>query len=118
MKKYLKALIGKLGFKVERVRPVAALDPLSGDNMYNGLVRLRTIGLKPLTIVDVGAAEGTWTEKAATVWEEAGFLLFEPLEERKEILAGLRTRVANDIVLAFAAAGKEESEVDFHITDD
>jgi FkbM family methyltransferase len=118
MKKYLKSLIRKTGFQVVRIQPVTVVDPTSGDGMFNGLARLRSIGLDPSTIIDVGAAEGIWTEKAAKVWKEADFLLFEPLEERKEVLAGLHSRLANKVFITFAAAGNEESAIDFYVSED
>jgi FkbM family methyltransferase len=118
MKKVLKSVVSRLGYKIEKIQPMMITDPAIGDSMYNGLFRLRSIGLDPATIIDVGAAEGVWTEKAATVWKEADFLLFEPLKERKEQLTNLQSRSKNRIFLAFAAAGKEESEVTFHVSED
>ncbi len=118
MKKVLKAVLNRIGYKIEKIQPVVVADPATGDSMYNGLVRLRSIGLNPVTVIDVGAAEGTWTEKAVMVWDEANLLLFEPLEERKEVLTSLQSRLKNKIFLAFAACGREESEVTFQVSDD
>jgi len=118
MKKVLKSILKRGGYKIEKIQPVVAADPAKGDTMYNGLVRLRSLGLTPASIVDVGAAAGTWTEEAAHVWPDAAFLLFEPLEERKEVLTTLQTSSKNKIFLAFAAAGEEEAEVTFHVSDD
>ena len=86
--------------------------------MTEGLMRMKHLQLNPATIIDVGAAAGTWTEKTASIWPDAQFLLFEPLEERSEDLQNLRERLKDKIFLSFTAAGREESEVNFQVSED
>ncbi|HEX3933763.1 MAG TPA: FkbM family methyltransferase [Puia sp.] len=118
MKRLLKAIIKKSGFTIHRIMPSPPPDLVWGNTMAIGLLRLRSLGLDPASIVDVGAAAGTWTQEAANVWPASSFLLFEPLEERKKVLTTLQATAKNKIFLAFAAAGNEEAEVTFHVSDD
>ncbi len=118
IKKVVKAIFNRMGFDVVRNRSVTTGHVPTNDGMTNGFRRLQAISIFPNAIIDVGAAEGTWTEKAALVWPEAEFLLFEPLEERKEILLNLQKRLANKIFLSFTAAGNDESEINFHVSED
>ena len=57
--------------------------------MERALRGLAERGYQPAVIYDVGAADGAWTRLAATVWPNAKFVCFEPLQEREEALNGL-----------------------------
>ena len=87
------------------------------EAMQNGLTRLRHLNIPVNTIVDVGAAAGTWTQLAKKLWPQCSFLLFEPLAERQDELkklAGLNP----DIFIVPYAAGKTASEAKFYVTAD
>ena len=64
--------------------------PVQSDfGMERALRGLAERGYQPAVIYDVGAADGAWTRLAATVWPNAKFVCFEPLQEREEALNGL-----------------------------
>jgi len=86
-------------------------------SMMAALRRLSAQGFSFSTILDVGASDGKWTQDALTVFPDASYLLFEPLEERRGELDLLKRRYANvDFVLA--AVGSEPGEVPLVVTDD
>jgi len=85
--------------------------------MAEGLKRFRNLGFPVRTIVDVGAAAGSWSLMAEQLWPECTFVLFEPLEERKEQLQTLVGEKTNFLFIP-SAAGSDESFVDFRIAPD
>jgi FkbM family methyltransferase len=46
--------------------------------MRSGLTRLADIGVRPQTVLDVGASDGSWSEMAKAYFPAASYLLFEP----------------------------------------
>lgn len=85
--------------------------------MTTALKRLATQGFIFSTILDVGASDGKWTHDALTVFSDARYLLFEPLEERHCELDLLKGRCPNvDFILA--AVGSELGEVSLVVTED
>ncbi len=46
--------------------------------MGKRLEHMAGLGFQPQTIVDVGAAEGTWSRMAAAIWPDAHVIGFEP----------------------------------------
>lgn len=87
------------------------------DTMQCGLMRSARCIPPIATVIDVGAAAGTWYEKAVAVWPAAHYLLFEPLTERRPELKALAGNRAN-VSLCFAALGREKSKLQFTVTDD
>ncbi len=86
--------------------------------METGMLRAKNkSGISPAAIIDLGAAEGTWTIKAEKIWPDANFILFEPLEERQGNLNALSERNPK-IKPVFAAAGSKKGTVKFVVSDD
>jgi FkbM family methyltransferase len=85
--------------------------------MRNGLLKLKKIGIPVNTIIDVGAAAGTWTTIARAIWPECSYLLFEPLEERQPVLSKLSNDHPGIYFFPFAA-GKEDGEAKLYVADD
>jgi FkbM family methyltransferase len=117
--KIVKKVVDKLGYKIEKKRKFKNLSPFpqSKDPMEEGLARIvKNIG--PVkTVIDVGAAAGTWFEKGVKYFPSADFVLFEPLIERKAELENLRNKHSN-ITLKYSALGKDRSSLKFTVTDD
>lgn len=64
------------------------------DLMGDALEHLREKGLAPRAVLDVGAAQGAWSEKAAEIFPEARFHMFDPLTENEPLLRSLCQRDA------------------------
>ncbi len=87
------------------------------NSMYKGLGRAKNQLPLINTIIDVGAAEGTWYLKAKEIFPDAHFLLFEPLIERKNELDQLA--LANHKVKIYATAlGNSSDVIPFSVTED
>lgn len=114
----LNSFLRQFGVKLSRIQP-ATITTTSwiNEEMYAGLSRLKNIGIAVKTIVDVGAASGSWTIMAKDIWPECACVLFEPLEERKAELEKLSAGNSNIFVVP-CAAGKTASEAKFYVTDD
>lgn len=113
----LKELLRVIRARTRRVPKSTAMCGGGPDTMQGGLMRSARCIPPVATVIDVGAAAGTWYEKAAAVWPAAHYVLFEPLTERRtelEALAGHRSNVS----LYFAALGREKSKLQFTVTDD
>jgi FkbM family methyltransferase len=59
------------------------------DLMEQALWHLRAKGFRPGAVLDVGAAKGHWSTRAAALWPEAAFYLFDPLTESEPALRAL-----------------------------
>ena len=111
----LNRIIKPLGFMIKRSD---SNDLLKQTTMYGAIQRSKKIHkIEPVTVIDVGAAEGKWTLMAMNVWPESNYVVFEPLTEREEILLELEKRHRN-IHFVNKAAGKSNQVIDFYVTAD
>ncbi len=95
--------------------PVKVADP---NTMEAGMVRARDkYGIKCSTVIDLGAAAGTWTRKAMSVWPDPDYVLFEPLEERRPDLDALARENAR-VRPVIAAVGNRNGKVAFLVSND
>ncbi len=118
MKKIIRSIFNVIGLQVSRKpAPGPLYDYFRNDMMIRGLQYAKQRGLEVNTIVDVGAAEGSWSLSAAEFWPDASYILFEPLEERKELLEKLSIKNKKYHFIP-AAAGKEKGQVNFHVSGD
>ncbi|WP_172834070.1 FkbM family methyltransferase [Nitrospira japonica] len=82
MKKLIQRTARAFGIEIRRIQPVAAGEPGSERPSLEGsLTQAREAGLDPKTVIDVGAAVGSFTRTCRGVFPDARYLLVEPLEE-------------------------------------
>ena len=120
MKQFIKEALAGVGYELKR-KPSSATqnEKLHLDTMSEGLQRAATYGSPFGTILDVGAAAGTWTEKAIRIWPNAKYLLFEPLHERQPDLVQLQRKHENTAIeIVPSAVGEEIGEVSFSVAED
>jgi len=129
MKKIINAFFDKIGLKVIKKKTFEELiynklnikDINSNDSslsMKSGVERIFNKDItNPATIIDVGAAQGNWSIMAMEFFPKADYILFEPLEERKEILNFLSKKYKNFHIVN-KAAGDNEKKIDFYVTND
>lgn len=75
------------------------------------LDRARSRGLRPATVIDVGASDGIWSLRARRHFPDASYLLFEPLEEHRPALAGLHRRHGFHHIAAIAGASQIDADL-------
>ncbi len=90
---------------------------VDSNTMYEGLLRSKSMMPIIKTIIDVGAAEGTWYTKANKVFAESNFILIEPLVERKSYLDKISAENKN-VIVQYCALGETNSIVPFTVSDD
>ena len=91
--------------------------PPSRWTMEGMLQRARNNGIRPASLIDLGAARGDWSRLARRIFPEAAVLMVEPLEERRQALKQLGDEWSNTH-FAPAVVGETAGEVTFHVTDD
>lgn len=99
-------LLGLVGLHLSRRDRVFEMEGL--------LARAAARGIRPGTVIDIGASDGTWSLRARRHFPAAKYLLFEPLAERHAALTRLRGQHGFDFVpaVAGASAGTVEFTVD------
>jgi FkbM family methyltransferase len=105
MKSLIKRAIAAAGYKVIK----NDYFPQETETMSAALARLRDHGIRPDVVVDLGAAQGTWTEKALTIWPQAKYEMIEPLAEQTALLQSVKLRhpaVDYHLAVAGEAAGE------------
>jgi FkbM family methyltransferase len=123
IKGLVKNILATAGFKLIKIKKAAkngstTLAPnIFSDTMQAGLYRNKNRGIIPKTIIDVGAAEGTWTLAAMNVWKDSQYVLMEPLQERKAKLTALKNTY-NNVYIVNAAAGDKKGTIPFFVAED
>ncbi len=116
LKACVKKVLGQVGVEIRRA-PISANAKGPRDSILQILLHSKTVGLSPQTVIDVGAAHGTFTCQCIDVFPNAGYLLVEPLVEYQPILAELGRRHSS-IQSVFAAATSHSGEVLLHVHPD
>lgn len=101
---------------LELVRIGQGTPPPSRWTMTAALTRCAALGVRPGTLIDVGAAEGAWARPAREIFPNSALLLIEPLVERRAALTPLTSTSGTH--LETAVAGPTDGEVDFTVADD
>jgi FkbM family methyltransferase len=117
MKAILKSLFEILGFEIHRKKQPVLHSYFRNEQMVQGFKHIQNLDLKFNTVIDVGAADGSWALSAKEFWPFCDFLLLEPLIERKEELEQLAGKYPNFQYIPFAA-GAEKSVIQFYVADD
>lgn len=96
---------------LSRMGQTRALGPRR-ESLLGALQQARAAGLRPSTVVDVGAAYGDFTRRCLCVYPESRYILVEPLREyggRLKKLASVSPAV--EVVSAVAASSIEDEVV-------
>ncbi len=79
------------------------------------LQQIRNLGFTPATVIDVGAAVGTFTVLCHRLFSDSRYLLIEPLEENKDYLEKVVKIIPKaEYALAVAAAQPGEVTINVH----
>lgn len=118
MKKVIKKIVNKMGYditakEVVKIQPVSTL-----DKMESAMHRLKTIGVNPNAIIDVGAAAGNWTKLAQKFWPNAKFHLIEPLQEQNKYLIPLKEKFPDSVFIHQGVAGDQLGKIEFTVSAD
>jgi FkbM family methyltransferase len=117
LKSTIRNIFSILGYSIKKNKINKQFRTEDNDSMLAGLYRIKNLGIQPSTIIDIGAAQGTWTQKALNVWPSAKFELIEPLIEQQQILKNLKIEHSN-IDYYMAAAGENKGEITMNVSID
>jgi FkbM family methyltransferase len=114
VKACIKKGLGMAGIEIRRA-PLSANAKSSRDSIPQILLQAKAVGFDPQTVVDVGAAYGSFACQCSTVFPNARYLLVEPLEEYRPLLEKLRKTIpALQCVFAAASSSSGEIEINVH----
>lgn len=125
IKQTVKKFLATLGYSLQRNTvavdrvPIPQQEPSgeSPDSMLAALSRCERRGLKPNTIIDLGAARGDWTRLARSVWPDKTYIMLEPLNERHADLEEFASS-STSIHFIQSAVGDTNSKQPFIVSDD
>jgi FkbM family methyltransferase len=117
MKKLIKKGLDLFGYQISKKKIPINISSKNINSMEGGLIRSKERGFNPSTIIDIGAASGTWTKRAMEIWPNSRYILFEPLEERRAELELLKNQ-NKDVHIYQALAGKEKGAINFTVSPD
>ncbi len=86
-------------------------------SFLDALIHARRLGLLPATVIDVGAAYGTFALKCHRIFPNARYILIEPLEEYKTRLERVTKTIPRSEYVASAATARQ-SEVSINVHPD
>lgn len=105
----IKKFLLSFGFEIHKK------DALRRSSLNGVLENLKINGCNPGTVIDVGAAFGSWSSMCATFFPKAHFLLIEPLVEYEAILKRVSTTIKNaDVLLCGISSVREEKTLYVH----
>ncbi len=114
MKKFLKKVTNRLGYRISRVGNTGEVSANSQKfllfNFYN---TLKKFDFHPKHIVDVGANHGTWTREALKHFPDAHYTLLEPQHWLKKSFMDI---LDNNPKVHFHPVGAGEKEGSFQFT--
>ncbi|MHC5611057.1 MAG: hypothetical protein ACYTXA_08560 [Nostoc sp.] len=85
IKENIKFLANKV-LKSFNLRLIGLAHVVGMDLCVKGLAQR---GYSPKVVLDIGAAQGSWTKLAMQSWPDAEYFMIEPLEERLPSLCGV-----------------------------
>lgn len=118
MKRLVQKIFRRLGFEIRRraATPGVESGPERGS-LEGSLEQAREAGIVPATVVDVGAAFGSFSRSCHAVFPRARYLMIEPLEEYVPSLEAVVKEIPG-ASYEIAVAGAEERCVHFNVHDD
>ncbi|MBX9694556.1 MAG: FkbM family methyltransferase [Cyanobacteria bacterium] len=118
MKVLANRILRRFGFEIRKVcRPCSIRPNLSRDSLQGLLEQVRERGFSPSSVIDAGAACGTFSSQCHTLFPDAHYLLIEPLSEYlpsiEKVVSGI-SRATYEM----AAVASQEGSVVFNVHHD
>lgn len=106
LKRLVQIPLAWLGYEIRRTP--------ARHSLQGVLAQVANTGWRPASVLDAGAAYGTFTRTCAKFFPNAHYLLVEPLQEYQPFLNTVTDEVLN-AMYAPVAVGKQEGDVSFHV---
>ena len=83
-------------------------------HMEMGLERLKRRGLKPDTVIDVGAFEGSWSRMARRIWTNSQIVMFEPNLKKTPLVSAASDEIGATLFSELLGAA-DGTKVSFYV---
>jgi FkbM family methyltransferase len=114
-RKIIKKSLNALGLEVRRLDFSSADGKFPRMSIQGLLQQARSVGLSPATVIDVGAAYGSFSLECCDVFPKAQYVLVEVLEEFEPFIrAAIKSIVKAKYILSAAAAESGEITINVH----
>ncbi len=111
---WLKQSFRACGLDVRRIQP-SGVSGRERISLVEMLRQVKQLGVAPRTVVDVGAAYGSFTRECAAIFPDARYLLIEPLAEYQSLLSELeRSMPSAQYICAAASSRSGEIAINVH----
>lgn len=116
LKSSLQKLLAIGGMEVRRIVPV----PIgrARNSLLQLLEQARSVGLSPRTVIDVGAAYGSFTRLCHGVFPDAHYLLIEPLDEYRPLLEQVTHSIPSSRYRLAAACARNGGQLEINVHPD
>ncbi|HKT35397.1 MAG TPA: FkbM family methyltransferase [Nitrospira sp.] len=112
MRTLVQRLFRWIGFEIRRYRTDGAADRQHArDSLKGVLEQVKETGFAPATVIDVGAAMGSFTKTCYNFFPDAHYLLIEPLKEYLPALTKVVQAIPRATYEIKAASASEDSVV-------
>ncbi|MDF2458798.1 MAG: Methyltransferase, FkbM family [Nitrospira sp.] len=113
LKLFVRKLLAMGGVELRRIAPVSAAR--TRNSLLQLLEQARSVGFSPRTVIDVGAAYGSFTRLCHGVFPGAHYLLIEPLDEYRSLLEQVTHAIPSSRYrLGAACARNGQVEINVH----
>jgi FkbM family methyltransferase len=114
-KRIIKKSLNSLGLEVRRLGFSSADGKFPRMSIQGLLQQAKSVGLSPTTVIDVGAAYGSFSLECCSVFPEAQYVLVEALEEFEPFIkAAIKSIAKAEYLLSAAAAESGEITMNVH----
>jgi FkbM family methyltransferase len=108
MRNFIGKLLWKMGYEVHRVgRGSRAWLGYHRNSLHGILGQVRQAGFTPGTVIDVGAAFGTFTKECHKIFPDAHFVLVEPIDEYLPALSKVANAIPHATNVAAVVAAED-----------
>jgi len=109
LRNIIKRVFNLLGLEIHRPNASLLGNGYQRNSLIGMLQHAKDVGLSPATVIDVGAAYGTFTSQCFNLFPDAYYVLLEPLKEYKpflEALAASKPRAKYIMAAAYVKTGE------------
>ena len=115
LKLFVRKLLAMGGMELRRIAPVSAAR--TRNSLLQLLEQARSVGFSPRTVIDVGAAYGSFTRLCHGVFPGAHYLLIEPLDEYRPLLEQVTHSIPSSRYRLGAACARN-GQLEIHVHPD
>jgi FkbM family methyltransferase len=116
-KRLARRALHSIGLDDEHLQRLGMVRPVSRYSLSGALRQARAAGLGPACIIDVGAAQGTFSLQCHKIFPNSKYILIEPLQEFKPALDSVVARIGTARHIQ-AAAGSAAGATVLHVHQD